>query len=453
MTYRLQKDAILDKLAEAGNVAQFVAFDPGLRETYSRVRGCPANHRFGSIEGAITSLFSASAERALNIRSFDPTQPRSSEFLYGLREPPLVMNEVKRLAGSNLHTIVNETIDVNDGGVSGVFLGNLVEFAPGDTPRCVEKPGTLAMPRAMAAELFRIVYGFTVDSREGPGVRIEFSIHPNRRGWREQHIILWELERGVADAGAAEVRWPNRFSRLIGDKAFGLLIAHLCELPVPRTTVISRAVAPFVFGEETGLHENWIRTCPTEQIPGHYSTFHGWRDPYLLLSREDPSGKAVASVISQRGINASFSGALITGADGSLIVEGVEGVGDSFMQGTSGPQKIPDSVAQSVRTVARKAMDRLGPVRFEWVHDRDKTWVVQFHRGATESSGMTIVPGEPRTFRRFEVEKGLAALRELVGHLRPDEGIALIGDVGMTSHFGDVLRRAKVPSRLERGSR
>jgi hypothetical protein len=30
----------------------------------------------------------------------------------------------------------------------------------------------------------------------------------------------------------------------------------------------------------------------------------------------------------------------------------------------------------------------------------------------------------------------------------PDEGIEIAGDVGVTSHAGDLLRRASIPSRL-----
>ena len=61
-----------------------------------------------------------------------------------------------------------------------------------------------------------------------------------------------------------------------------------------------------------------------------------------------------------------------------------------------------------------------------------------------------IYPGTPPSYQRFEVERGLEALRDLITHVQgKDEGIILVADVGVTSYFGDVLRRAKIPSRVE----
>ena len=68
---------------------------------------------------------------------------------------------------------------------------------------------------------------------------------------------------------AGEIRWPNRFSEFIGDKAFGLLLAHLFDFPVPFTTVVSRYIAPFCFGVSTGSGETWIRTSPRVAAPSN----------------------------------------------------------------------------------------------------------------------------------------------------------------------------------------
>jgi hypothetical protein len=57
-----------------------------------------------------------------------------------------------------------------------------------------------------------------------------------------------ELEPADPVAQRRRLTWPNRFSRLLGDKAFGLLVADLHGLPVPATTVVGRRVAPFRFG-------------------------------------------------------------------------------------------------------------------------------------------------------------------------------------------------------------
>src|SRR5215472_10474041 len=137
----MYKDEILDQISEVANVAQFVSFSPSGTQRYCRVRGCAPNHQFGSLDAAVSALLEAAPDNSVNVRSFEPENPKSREFIYGLLQTADVVAAVRRLGSEGLHTIVNETIDVHDGGVSGVALGDLLEFAPGDTPRCVEKTG------------------------------------------------------------------------------------------------------------------------------------------------------------------------------------------------------------------------------------------------------------------------------------------------------------------------
>ena len=280
----IQKDEILDKLASRGNVAQFVAFRPdshGLpQQSYSRVAGYESNHRFENTPEAISALIEASGEKSVNVRSYLPEDPRSKEFVYGLKSTETAMEAVERLSQEGLFTIINETIDVTDGGVSGVVQGDTMEFSPDDTPRCVEKPGVLSIPFAQGIELLRKVYGFSPDLLTNLGERTEFSVHPKVRGWKSTHTILWEHEENVVAPSSIKTLWPNNFSRFIGDKAFGLLVADGLGIPVPRTLVISRRVAPFTFGLHTGSSEVWIRTCPNEPQPGLYTTAKGWLDPF-----------------------------------------------------------------------------------------------------------------------------------------------------------------------------
>jgi hypothetical protein len=93
--------------------------------------------------------------------------------------------------------------------------------------------------------------------------------------------------------------------------------------------------------------------------------------------------------------------------------------------------------------------EKLGAVRMEWVADSKQVWIVQIHCGTTKSSGSTIYPGNVSKYHKFNVEQGLEALRELISKIaNHSEGIILIGDVGITSHFGDVLRRAEIPSKI-----
>lgn len=448
-----RKDLSLDKLAEVGNVAQFVSFSPeqtGLHQEYCRIAGYPPNHRFDDAGLAIAELLAKSPDRTVNVRSYAPDSPRSREFVYGIATAREAQQTAERLAAGGLHVIVNETVDIADGGVSGVMLGDVIEFSPDDTPRCVEKPGTASLPLAWGLDLIHTVYGIRPDVPAKRG-RLEFSVHPVRRGWRGTHTLAWEFEE---DAEAATVppsfSWPNNFSKLIGDKAYGLLMARAAGLPVPRTLVISRRIAPFEFGTETGRTEKWIRTCPRTPEPGLFTTSKGWRDPFDLLAKEDPTNERLASVISQAAVAAAFSGAALVSADRVLVIEGVAGEGDRFMLGQATPQRLPASVEDDVRKVYRMAASYFGPVRFEWVHDGERAWIVQLHRGATETTATVVVPGPAETWFRFDMTAGLDRLREVVATMTPKEGLILVGEIGLTSHVADLVRKAGIPTHLDR---
>jgi hypothetical protein len=178
----LHKDEILDTLANRGNVAQFVAFSPNgavcaPRQSFSRIAGHEPNELFLDARQAMDALIAASGEGKVNVRSYLLDDPRSREFVYGLATADEAMSALLRLTAEGLHTIVNETIDVSDGGVSGVVQGGTMEFAPDDTPRCVEKPGVASLPFGDGLELLRTVYGFTPELETHAGERTEFSLH------------------------------------------------------------------------------------------------------------------------------------------------------------------------------------------------------------------------------------------------------------------------------------
>jgi len=447
------KDSVLHRLADTANIAQFVSFDPAARQRHARILGYEVDYRFDSVNHAAEALLKSSG--SVNVRSFEPNSSKSRDFIYGLKNTDEVASQVAKLASQSLYTIVNETIDVNDGGVSGVALGSVVEFAPGDTPRCVEprrieECGLVASLRKdLALRLLKTVYGFSPDlHRYQSTERVEFSIHPIRRGTLQEHTIVWELEEVGEFDSSAETDWPNRFSRFVGDKTFVLLLADVLGLPVPATIVFPRLLPPFGFGQRTGSGETWIRTCPVEQEPGRYTTRRGWLDPFHLMTKEDPEGQKIASVLAQEGIDARYSGSLIVDREGGLIIQGVEGYGDSFMLGRA-MDDLPADIHESVRDLYHHAAGLLGAVRFEWVHDGKMAWLVQLHKGATTSLGATIFPGEPSLYHRFDVTKGVDALRDLIGRTGSNEGIVLVGRVGITSHLGDLLRKARIPSRIE----
>ena len=448
------KDEMLSRLAAEANVAQFVSFGPGpgLPQRHSCLRGQVPDHRFATPAEAVGALLALAPAGSVNVRSFRAGAPRGGPFSYGLTRLDDVLAVLRARAGEGLHTIVNEAVDVNDGGVSGVAQGGLVEFAPGDTPRSVESPGTVALAHDQAMALLGTVYGFTPDLDGRPGERVEFSLHPLAAGVRQTHTIVWEREPVDAAPLTAGPTWPNRFSRFLGDKTFGLLVADLLGLPVPATTVVGRRVAPFSFGRPTGSGERWLRTSPAEPVPGRFLTQRGWRDPYALLAAEDPAGTELAAVLAQEGVRARWSGAAAPDAAGGLLVEGVAGFGDDFMLARAAPASLPGEVLDDVRGLGARAA-ALGPVRFEWSHDGHTAWVLQLHLTQATVSATTIHPGTPSRWHRFDPSLGLASLRDLIATVAGDEGIELTAAVGVTSHAGDLLRKAAIPSRVAAAGR
>lgn len=447
-----RKDASLDRLAERFNVAQFVSFAPsslGPQQQFSRLADSPANTAFGSVKTALEALFQHASEGTINIRSYNEDQPQSREFLYGLKTVDEALAALTRLSSENLFTIANETIDVSDGGVSGVAMGEIVEFGPDTTPRGVERGGFASLPSHWASTIFSAVYGVSPDFDVAGSNRVEFSLHPAPRGFRRTSVLYWELSESEAfPARLVDARWPNDFSRMVGDKAYGLLVAWAAGLPIPRTTVIGRRVAPFSFGADTGSNEVWLRTCPREQQPGLYTTVRGWQDPFALLAKEDPSHTAIASVLSQQAVPAAWSGAAIETTDGALIVEGIRGSGDALMLGAAQAEELPRDVRDAIVLMHSRLKSLIGDVRFEWVFDGEAVWLVQLHRGATSSIASVIVPGEAEEWTVFHLESGLEALRELLGRARRGTGVLIDGPVGLTSHIADVARKAGIPTRI-----
>jgi hypothetical protein len=124
-----RKDQSLDQLAELINVAQFVSFEPhrqGPRQAYSRVLGEAPNTRFKAVREAGEILLARSPESSVNVRSFTPSNPLSREFIYGLTSVDEIVSSVERLSAENLNTIINETVDIRDGGCRASFSAMLL---------------------------------------------------------------------------------------------------------------------------------------------------------------------------------------------------------------------------------------------------------------------------------------------------------------------------------------
>lgn len=454
------KDEVMDGLAETGaNVAQFVSYDPTGKQRFARVCGVEANFQFASIEDAVNAIHKTQYEKNVNIRTFLPEKPDGNPFLYGpklgFHDPAKVVENLKRLLAEGYYAIINETIDEADGGFSGVLFGDLFEFASRDIPRCVEKPGCASLPRTLAQDLIRAVYGFEFHVPYSPEFRVECSVHPGRVGYLGQRQVVWQAE-AMPDSmpQTPQISWPNRYSKDMGDKAFGLLIAHLLGFSVPVTHVFGGVIPYFAFGFGTRKwdgREAWLRTCPHEQVPGKFATTKGWGSPARMLKREDPTGEYLASVILQEGIRAKYSGAAITDAKGKLIMEGKAGHGDTFMVGKAKAEVLPRVVTDAIADLHCRLHDKLGDVRFEWVYDGNEAWLVQLHVGRSKSHGDVIYEGSPEKWVTFKLSLGLEKLRALIPVVKKSgNGIILVGDVGVTAHPCDLLRRDMIPSKLKR---
>ena len=441
------KDEVLDYISSTFNVAQFASYSPiDLSPRYSRIYGLEPNYHFSNIIETLQALIDNSQDKSINVRTFKPGLLKGNPFYYGIKDASEAYDLLKKSAIDGFYTIVNETIDINDGGVSGVVMNDIVEFSPNDTPKCVEKPGVCSLPRSIGISLLNKVYGFVPNLNFKNDFRVEFSIHPKRRGFRNEHTIIWEVEQAEDYKTDFYIVWPNNFSRFIGDKAFGLLIADELGALVPKATLLSRNVAPFCFGTDTGLSEIWFRTCPAEKTPGKYPTFYGWVDPFNVLNSEELLSN-VTSILSQKSVDAVFSGAAVPSTKG-LIIEGVEGFGDEFMIGKQSPVKLSNELKKHIADIYNSIVPKVGEINFEWVYDGKNVWIVQLSNSTILSNSKTIYPGKVNHYIEFKVGNGLEALREIVNSLKPNEGIELIGNIGITSHFGDVLRNAHIPSKL-----
>lgn len=437
-----------------GNIAQYISFSPKNIETpkYIHIKG--NNLNIQSTKEAIIKLINSAKSQKINIRSFSSERMKGNPLHYnkGIDDLEEILKIIKKNASNNMHSIINENIDISDGGVSGVLLNDLIEFSPNATPKCVDAPGVCRLPKELGFKILKIIYGFIPNILFSENYRVEFSIHPKRQGLNNEHTVIWEYEKNTVINKSYTTVWPNNFSRYIGDKAYGLLIAYCLGFKVPNTTVISRNLPPFTFGLQTNLFEKWIRTCPVEKEPGKYFTGDKWVDPFKMLKEEETKGEKeinIASILSQNAVEAVYSGASIIRKNEDII-EGVSGKGDKFMIGKSQSCTIPKYVLDKLKQLnnnLRNHYNLLGEISIEWVFDGKDVWILQLNQLKESSHSNIIVEGNPSHYEEFQIEKGLENLRILINKIKNQNiGIILKGNVGITSHFGDVLRLAKIPS-------
>ena len=457
----LFKDEVLDRLARTSNVAQFVSFAPNTLESrFSRIAGQAPNAVFKSTRTAIEALLAASPEGKVNVRSFDPSRPEGNPFLKNLDKVEHIQSVLISLGkAQNLHTIINECIDESDGGVSGVAHRGVLEFAPDATPRVVDDPSaeTAYLPFPIGMRMLELVYGVRPALDGFEGARVEFSLHPRPRGWNRMQTVIWQAEQRPGDQLKAHLTWPNQFSRLLGDKVYGLLLAHLQGLSVPRTMVFTaRQLFPFSFGKSTGSGRTWTRTAPAVKVPGFYPSVQRWHDPYQML-REwralmpdllSPPPAPLASVLIQEGVEARFSGRALATPTRGWEIGGVVGTGEGFMLGDDRGEKLPQEVQSAVRVTMDRAIECFGALSIEWAFDGAEVWVLQLN-SLSETVAPAARDGDIDWIEfRFE-PGGIEKFREFAKSAQArGKGIVVMGNVSPLSHIGEIAEILGVPIRF-----
>jgi len=126
-----------------------------------------------------------------------PDKPDGNPFLWGVRGLKRLKKFLVRYRNYSVrvfYIIVNEEVDINDGGFSGVLLGNVAEFATRDVPRCVEKPDCAVLPRLKMLDFARVIYGHRINIPYERRYRVEFSVHPGPVGYGKEYQIIWQIE-------------------------------------------------------------------------------------------------------------------------------------------------------------------------------------------------------------------------------------------------------------------
>lgn len=230
-----------------GNIAQYISVDPKGDIKYTHISNYNGENK--DLKTMISLLIESSHSKSVNVRSFSPQKMKGNSLVYGIKINKIdsVISQVNENCKEGKYSIINENISVIDGGVSGVLLGDIIEFSPKDTPKCVDKEGTCLLGKELGYYVLQTVYGFQPNINFSEKYRVEFSIHPHREGVHNEHTIIWEYECWNNKKHNFKVNWPNNFSKFIGDKTFGLIIAEYFGLNVPFTTAITREGGPFFF--------------------------------------------------------------------------------------------------------------------------------------------------------------------------------------------------------------
>ena len=299
----LLKDKVLADIVKkrSGNIARFVSFAPDGKVGQSFIaQGHPSKPK--NEAEAAEQLMLAGAT-SVNIRSFFKDKPDGNPFEIGLSDPRKVREIAAGFREQGMHVIINENLSLGNGSISGVLSpGNLAEFSANDSPRCVEKPGTCSMSKEMLRKFIETVYGRPFEVPFPRHYRVEFSQYPSPVGYLNDYTIIWQAEKtkNRKYQQSAIPVWPNKVSQRLGDKAFGLVMAHIAGERVPYVTINSRYFPLIKFGRHTNSpFPLIIRTAPVVPLPGKWITTPEPFDEFAYIPEIDPEHKNLGSMIYQ----------------------------------------------------------------------------------------------------------------------------------------------------------
>lgn len=467
----MNKGDRLITLSQHYNVSKFIIVDKELKVTY---QGFNLDQDYRSnLHLAVAELLKASNLCKVNIRSFKNDSDKGSRFVMGLDMTGSIIKVLEENAAEGLTSIVNEWIDPSDTGVSGVILGgSIISFSPDNTSRCVESGGCCTLPADVGCNLLKKVYDvdLTYLKAISKSSRIEFSVHPNKVGTHEERTVIWDIEDIDPSLSLPEPRiyYPNNFSKLIGNKIFGLCIADIMfsgQLNIPIGEVHNRRlVGTFTVGKLPKDLKKYkrikfrLRTAPAIKEPGKFPDLGDLGELLNIFKFNKEEFRNISSGLRQIEIPARYAGSALISEKG-ILLEGVSCSGEDFMLGRVAPVELPRNIKllleRKFNIILRSIQLFSGNIKIEWVIDPEgNVWVVQFDlEKANDLPCKDIIyKGKASNVIDFECSRGLEELREIVNNIEEGEGIRLLGNVGVLSHFGDILREKKIPSSIERGA-
>lgn len=453
------------------NVAQFFSVSPvvedctmddfmRMRAKCRRIKPSINNVEDTRIVELVDTLLSQSNSGKVSIRTFTRDQSSGNPLKLGLSNRDEILNILYKNSIDGYYSIVNEYIDICDGGVSGVICNDVIEFSPNDTPRCVEKDGVCRLPARIGIKMLRIIYGVNIGFLWKKNKRIEFSIHTKKIGYLDKLYTVWEItDTNEFDENIkVPIMYPNNFSKHIGNKTFGLILAHILGLNVPSGIVINRNIRPFTLTTNPKRlpDDTIMRPAPSIKLPGEIDSKFEYTDVFEFMKE---GMENVPSLILQERVLAEYSGAAqITEDCQRCDIEGVQGFGDKFMLGMQEPGELPSKVIDKLEgsfDKIKEYRELLGDINLEWVYS-DRVWIVQFDCVNNENKAISFTTEEPESWVQIAVpETNLKQFRESVEDLLEQRditgtnfGIEIRGNIGMLSHYGDIIREYNIPAKI-----